>query len=268
VTCIRWRPVLDRAQEIVESYDVLIDPRQLFYRLVAERPLPNTTYHYKQLSRATAEGRREGTFPDLIDTPRWIHRPQTFSSPEQAQAWLRALYRRDRTENQDTSVYLGVEKRRVLAQLETWFGEHGVPVLPLGGYASQSFVDEVREDIVRDGRRTVMLYAGDFDSSGEDIDPDFIERVGIFDEVVRVALMPEQVADYDLPAQMGKASDSRSKAFVERHGTLVQVDLEALDPTILRGLYEDALAPYWDVSEFERSWEQEAADLDVLPRLD
>jgi hypothetical protein len=215
VTRIRWRPVLDRAQEIVESYDVLIGLRQLFYRLVAERALPNTTCHYKQLSRTTAEGRREGTFSRPHRQTRWIHRPQTFSSPEQAQAWLRALYRRDRTENQDTSVYLGVEKRTVIAQLETWFGGHGVPVLARGGYASQSFVDEVREDIVRDGRRTVMLYAGDFDSSGEDIDRDFVERVGIFHEVVRAALMPELVADYDLPPQIGPSAE-RIRAWVRR----------------------------------------------------
>jgi hypothetical protein len=53
----------------------------------------------------------------------------------------------------------------------------------------------------------VLIYAGDFDPSGEDIDRDFIQRTACFDEVVRVALSLEQVERYDQPPQLGKATD-------------------------------------------------------------
>lgn len=263
---ISWPPVLDKARVIVAEYDTPVTLRQLFYRLVAAEELPNATSAYKSLSHQTAIARREGTFPDLIDTTRTIHRPASFDSPQEAQDWLRKIYRRDRTENQDTSVYLGVEKRTVVAQLRSWFGEEGLPILPLGGYASQTFKDVVRRDAV--GRPAVLLYAGDFDPSGEDISRDFIERVGTFSEVVRVALTREHVEDFGLPPQPGKASDPRANGFIARHGELVQVELEALDPSELRRLYKEALKPFWDVSIFESSLEQEEADLELLPTGD
>ena len=79
----------------------------------------------------------------------------------------------------------------------------------------------------------MLIYAGDHDPSGEDIDRDFLERTDCFDEVVRVALTAEQVAAYGLPPQPGKATDSRAAGFVERHGRLVRVELDALDPNAL-----------------------------------
>ena len=81
----------------------------------------------------------------------------------------------------------------MVARLRQRFGTHGLPVMALGGYASQSYVDSVAADVERCGRPALLLYAGDFDPSGEDIDRDFLERSGRFSNVVRVALTPEQV---------------------------------------------------------------------------
>ena len=181
---------------------------------------------------------------------------------------------------QDVSLYLGVEKAGMVVQLQSWFGRLGVPILALGGYGSQSYVDEVVADVSRSPSRpdaldraaaglptqrgAVLLYAGDFDPSGEDIDRDFIERTGCWDEVVRVALTARQVRDYRLPVNPGKTTDSRAAGFIERHGSLMQVELDALDPDTLRGLYQDAIDGYWDTSAYESVL---AAERDDLRRL-
>ena len=83
----------------------------------------------------------------------------------------------------------------------------------------------------------MLLYAGDHDPSGEDIDRDFIARTDCWDEVRRVALTAAQVEQYALPPQPGKETDSRAAGFVERHGRLVQVELDALPPDVLRDLF-------------------------------
>ena len=140
----------------------------------------------------------------------------------------------------------------------------GIPTLALGGYSSQSFVDEVTADVLEQPGDAVLLYAGDFDPSGEDIDRDFESRCGCFAKVVRVALTAEQVATYNLPPQMGKATDSRARGFAERHGRLVQVELDALPPDVLRQPYEDALAEFWDMSAFEEACRREDEDRQVL----
>jgi len=252
-----WPSIVKRAAEIVRSYDTGVTLRQLFYRLVAAELLPNTQTAYKTLSSRTAEARRTGAFPGLIDRTRRIHQPTTFSGPEEARRWLASFYMRDRTEGQAHSVYLAVEKAGIVEQLEAWFGGYGVPILALGGYASQTYADEVAADAKRQERPAVVLYAGDFDPSGEDIDRDFLARTGCFAQMERVALNARQVEEHNLPPQPGKEADARAAAFVRRHGALVQVELDALPPEVLRDLYAEALARYWDKSAFAESVRRE-----------
>ncbi|MGH9324390.1 MAG: hypothetical protein ACRD3V_31455 [Vicinamibacteria bacterium] len=218
-----WTAILDEARPIVETYDTSVTLRQLFYRLVAAQLIPNTTNAYKSLSRYTAQARRAGTFPALMDRTRSIHRYRAFAGAVEAREWLARIYRRDRTEGQPVSLYLGVEKAGIVEQLQEWFGDLGVPVLALGGYGSQTYVDDVVEDVEASGRPAVLLYAGDHDPSGEDIDRDFVSRTGCWSEVRRVALTAAQVEEYNLPPQAGKTTDSRAAGFIARHGRLVQV---------------------------------------------
>lgn len=248
----KWPAILDKSADLVRSYDTGVTLRQLFYRLVADGTLPNTRSAYTMLSSYTAEARRSDGFPPLIDRTRSIHRRTTFEDLTDAREWLADIYRLDRTIGQPYSVYLGVEKAGIVEQLSAWFGDLGVGILALGGYSSQTYVDEVARDVSYYKRPAVLLYAGDFDPSGMDIDRDFGERTGCFAEVVRVALDAEQVATYNLPPQMGKRTDSRAAGFVAKHGALVQVELDALPPDRLRQLYEDALAPYWDPDAYAR----------------
>jgi hypothetical protein len=121
-------------------------------------------------------------------------------------------------------------------------------------------------DVERTDRPAVLLYAGDFDPSGEDIDRDFIARTDCWDQVRRVALTAAQVSEYGLPPNPGKVTDSRAKGFVERHGRLVQVELDALPPEVLRELLSSAIAEFWDDAAHNRTLVQEAADRRTLRR--
>jgi len=187
------------AAAIVLSYPTSVTLRQLFYRLVAVQIRRNTKSDYKGLSERTAEGRREGWFPDLIDRGRSIYQRAYWECPADALGALVAQHRRDRTEGQAEQVWIGVEKAGIVVQLESWFGELGVPIVALGGYASQSYADEISRAVSEDGRPAVLLYAGDHDASGEDIDRDFLARTVGWKEVHRVALSSAQVDEYALP---------------------------------------------------------------------
>lgn len=268
---VSWPPVLEHAAGIVRSYTTGVTLRQLFYRLVADQTLPNLQTYYRRLSAMTAEGRREGTFPELLDRTSRIEVPISFASPADAEEWLRNLYRRDRTEGQPWAIVLGVEKAGMSEQIEAWFGDpFGIPHVALGGYASQTLADEVAGYILKADRPSVFVYAGDHDPTGEDIDRDFVERVGVFDEVVRVALNAEQIAEYELvenpdPEVAAKLErDPRAAAFADRHGSLVQYEVDAIDPDELRNLYRDAVDAYWDEDAHAAILELEAADLEEL----
>jgi hypothetical protein len=285
VTRVDWqRVVLPYARKIVESYDTGVTLRQLFYRLVSDSKinLPNTGSKYRNLSHASATARRAGTFPDLLDRTSSIERWMTFTGSDDAmERMIRYLYRRDRAERQRWSIYVGVEKAGLSEQLDQWFGDPlGVPILALGGYASQALVGQVRTDIEDQGRRSVLIYAGDFDPTGEDIDRDFVERVGIFDEVIRVGLSEDQVLDLPHnpdPEVIDKLErDPRARRFVERHraflddhfwGEIVQFEIDALPPEELRNLYWSEIERYWDADAHAETMARETADLEELRAL-
>lgn len=255
------------ADEMSASVGVAPTLRQCFYALVAQQLLPNTLAAYKTLSAQTAKARRSGAFPELTDLTRRIERAPSWAGPGSALDALAAQYRRDRTAGQPVSVYIGVEKKGFVAQFDSWFGGLGIPIVALGGYSSQSYCDEVARDVEAQDRKAVLLYAGDFDPSGEDIDRDFVKRSGCFDDVIRVALTAEQVTAYDLPPAMGKAKDSRASQFVARHGRLVQVELDALAPPDLRTLYQAAIDEFWDMSAFDEVVALEREERELLGRL-
>jgi hypothetical protein len=275
MTRVKWGPVLERASEIVESYDTPVTLRQLFYRLVASLVLPNVLAAYKALSARTAESRRDGDFPDLTDRTRTILEYQTFDSPADAIRYAAKIYRRDRTEGQPVSIYLAVEKDGMVAQLDAWFSHLGLPILALRGYASQSYVDAVVRHVEHQGRPVVLIGTTDHDPTGWDIWRDFIERTGCWKAVHRIALTAEQVEQYGLPEAVDNdpltaeklQRDSRAKGFVERFGRLTQVELDALDPDVLHQLYADAVGLYWDTSAYEAVLEQEADEVAELEQL-
>jgi hypothetical protein len=144
--------------------------------------------------------------------------------------------------------------------MEDWFGDLGLPVLALGGYSSWTYEKEVIDDVPRARRPAVLLYAGDHDPSGEDIDRDFIAKTNCWADVRRVALTADQVREYGLPPQPGKERDSRAPAFMARHGRLVQVELDALPPDVLRDLFAEAIADYWDNAAYLETLRREVAD--------
>ena len=254
-----WKnDVLPVAKTIVESYDTPVTLRQLLYRLVSLKEgergrIPNTKSAYEQLSVNTAEARRNGTFPDLIDQRRGIVEPSSWNSPQEGTEALRDCYRRDRTEGQEYQIYLGVEKAGLVNQLDDWFAHLGLPILPLGGQCSQSFVDQITRRVNADGRPAVLLYAGDHDPTGWSILQNFVDRTGFwvneelrdFDTSTmpedlgrkrgharawkripnwdryrryRVALTPEQCVEYDLARNAAKAKDPSLDTFLINFG--------------------------------------------------
>jgi hypothetical protein len=280
---IDWATVVSRAADIVRSYDIPITLRQLFYRLVSDNLIPNQVGPYKKLSERTAKLRRSRQFPALFDRGRTVLKPSGYDSPHHAVDAAARWYRRDRTEGQRYQVWLGVEKNALAGLMEDWFGDYGVPVLPLGGYSSESIDRQVVRDVSLDGRPAILIYGGDFDPSGMDIGRNFIDNTTCWHRTIRVGLSEQQIADLSLPVLEGKATDSRAPRFIATHPVIhteydfgcdaqgrripVQVELDAVDPHTLRDWYLDALADYWDDDTYADVLTQEDADRDLLRRV-
>ena len=177
-TRIVWAPVVDRAAEVVASYNTPVTLRQVFYRLVAAEVIPNTVSAYKTLSARTARARRDGWFPALADNTRTIERSGGWDGPADALASLADQYRRPRDEDQDYQIWVLVEKRTLVAQLQAWFDRYGIAIVALGGYESETLDRLIRSEVESDGRPAVGLYGGDMDPTGEDIERNLTAHCG------------------------------------------------------------------------------------------
>jgi hypothetical protein len=269
-----WRgTVLPAAAAFIESFKTGVTLRQCFYHLATQQLITNTAQDYALLSEWTTRA-RDGElgmdFPDFVDNGRRIEEPQTFKSPADARAYLVGIYRRDRQEFADMALYLAVEKAGLVAQLWEAFVDLGIPIMSLGGFASQTLREQVRRRIARDGRPAVLIYAGDFDPAGVRIDRSFVTKIGLFEQVVRVGLNIDQLAGLPVsPFPMEKAKHSLINGFKSEYGDqlaalglppLVQFELDALAPDVLLGLYRDAIEQFLDMAAYQRSLELERVE--------
>ena len=69
------------------------------------------------------------------------------------------------------------------------------------------------------------------------------------------------------PAALVNLPGSWSAGFIERHGELVQVELDALPPETLRPLFDSAVTQFWDTSACEAALAREEDDVVRLRRI-
>ncbi|MFD9688449.1 hypothetical protein ACFWXO_22150 [Kitasatospora sp. NPDC059088] len=250
VTRIRWAEVVQKAAQVALGYGGDVTLRQVYYRLTMAGVIPHTASSYKHLSARVAAARREERFPDLVDTVRRVHVPPAWQDATEMIIQVPSWFRLDRTRGQQTALYVAVEKDTLRAQFTGWLDEFGIPVIVVRGYGSQSYVQVVAERTARDPRPAHLLYVGDFDCSGEDIERDFLARTACWASVERVLLTDEQRLAYGLLPTAGKKDDPRWPAFAAKYdfdpARPVQWEVEALDRNDLHALLMAAIEPYVD----------------------
>jgi hypothetical protein len=91
-----------------------------------------------------------------------------------------------------------------------------------------------------------------------------VTRSRVWHGVHRIALTKEQAAG--LPQNPGKDTDTRTSAFMKRHGytTNIQVELDALAPPELRRLYQGVVDQYWDDDAYNAVIERENEEREQL----
>ena len=226
--------------------------RQVFYRLVSEGAIPKTEAEYKQtVVRLLTEMRLEGEIPFgwIADNTRWMRKPRTFDSVEEAIRNTAQTYRRALWVDQPAYVEVWLEKDALAGVLYTVTERWDVPLMVTRGYPSLSYLYEAAEAIeaaTAADKPAYLYYFGDYDPSGLDIARKVEERLGEFAPLAdltfeRVAVTPEQVEALRLPTRPTKQTDSRSKGFEGR-----SVEVDAIPPQTLRGMVEECITRHVD----------------------
>lgn len=228
--------------------------RQVFYRLVSTGVIDKTEAEYKRtVNRLLTQMRlsREIPFGWIADNTRWMRKPRTYSSLEDALRRTAECYRRSLWDNQRVYVEVWLEKDALAGVLYDVTQEWDVPLMVVKGFSSLSYLYEAAEAIKDQGKPAYLYYFGDRDPSGVFIDRNIERRLREFapDAEIhfeRVAVTPEQIEAWELPTRPTKTTDSRSKGF---EGESVEVD--AIMPADLRTLVRECIEQHVDQRKLE-----------------
>lgn len=289
---MRYASVVRSVRAVLAQYpEMRLTLRQIYYRLIdagggiyratTGQTLPNRLSTYQGLSRNLVQARKVGDVPwDAIEdrtrsTLGGFLMPIPFSlrlrrlaskgdfSPEKVfreyydfLSDLGSRYELPRTWGQPFYVQAWVEKQALAAIFSQVTDAEGVDLAVCRGYPSATFLKESAEELLDvEGRDLVVLYFGDFDPSGADIERyvrETLEEFNVEVEFRRVAITRQQIEEYRIPPAPAKRSDARYESFVAREGVAWQVELDAIEPRTLQGIIRDSLRAYVDAGATRR----------------
>ena len=268
--------IVEEALEVFKQYDTALTLRQLYYRLVSKRLFSNTINSYKRLSRIMVKAREKREVPVncLEDRSRRIlGRGDTgYASVEE---FIKKRFESLRDswkgftmtmwDEQPYHVLVSLEKDALSRVMSDVANRYSIRTFPTRGYPSFTYVHRMASYIrnrLKD-KPTVVLYFGDFDPSGVDIERDLTERLGKYRagdfKVRRVALTHDQIMEYHLPPMPVKKSDARTPSFIAEYGSEA-VELDALDPKVLQRMVADSIEEHID----KEAWVKRLKEIENL----
>jgi hypothetical protein len=254
-----WSKVIDEVKSSLVWFQSHRIPRPslrtVFYRLVSLDIIPNTNQSYKLLSAATVKARKFGLIPwdCFYDHGRQVlgNFQEDYRSPiqfiQQGIDFLKNApqkYTIPRWYKQTRYVEVWIEKQALADTFISFLKDRQVKVAVNKGYPGWSFLydncNRLQQVNKKTGKNINVLYFGDFDPSGEDMDRHMRQSFATFGlkdtiNFQRIAVTKEQIEQFNLPPipdnqeTLAKVNnDTRIGKFKEKHGKLYVVELDAL----------------------------------------
>lgn len=247
--------------------------RQIFYRLSTLEAVDKSERGYKAVGRLCTQMRLDGEIPFsyFADNTRWMRRPRTYNTIEEALELTAQTYRKSLWQNQTAAAEIWLEKEALAGVIYPVTSLWDVPLMVVKGYPSVTFLhtaaSQMKNDYFHHNRITKIFYLGDRDPSGVDIYRHITERIPEFAPQTpvifqHVAVTPAQVHQWQLPSRPTKKKDSRAKGFEGE-----SVELDAIQPSDLRQLVTDCIEKVIDSSQLQQLRAIEKMEKDSVPQL-
>lgn len=254
---------------ILDEYDTPLTLRQVYYRLVSIG-LENSQNVYKNLSGKLSRLREQGFVPwdRIADLNRVPKKLPSWISPEEFFDDVGRSYRRNRQQEQPNYVEIWCEKAVAIQQIAE---RYDINLLAGGGYRSSTALFEASERFKEIGKPVVILYLGDFDPSGLDIERDIQTRMkevfGITVDVQRVLLNRLDIDTFNLLPSPVKLADKRTPEYIRKWKISNAYELDALPPDVLAGMLEKAIRRNMDLSTYEDQKKTEFEDNEKVKKF-
>lgn len=245
--------------------------RQLFYAAtVAGVPgIEKSEGGYNKVQAQCLDLRRMGRMPyhHIADATRYMRKPRTHDGWEAALKDTARLYRKSLWADSAEEVEIWLEKSALAGVLFPVTSEYDVPLMPTGGYTSETFAYGAVNDLRDTGKMLVIYALYDFDRSGQDAAyslQEKLERFGTeFDVHVsfrQLGLSYEQVTELSLPTRPAK----RNTAADRRWPFDFAAELDAIPPDTIRDMVRSAIEKHLPQSELHHLKKIEQAERETL----
>jgi hypothetical protein len=295
-----WRVIVEKVKQELAAFNAKsIKPtlRTMHYRLFATKEVNynNTRSDYTLLSRKTTIAREEpdGYFPELpIDcfadetreTTRYLSELSDWQPEHKIKDLVNQLddldddYERyiPKWLDQPHYVEIWTEKKAMVETFKEITRGKEVDIVPFGGYHSVSYLwDNAQhlQEIQNLGKEIHILYFGDFDPTGENIEEvleDKLSDYGVYGvDFQRIGVTLEQVNEFQLPQALDAETqaklrrDARTPAFIDKYGKLYQIEIDALpalQPDEFRDMVIDNIDKYFDEEIEEKALQKYSSE--------
>jgi hypothetical protein len=222
---------------------------------VSQLLINNNLKEYRRVVRIVKRGRLAGliSFDKVVDDTREARKTPSWTNIKKIMDAAVKQYRSDWWADQPYYVEVWLEKRALQRIFYPITNAYDVHLCVGGGYQSWSEVWEARDRFESRGdKKKIILYFGDLDPSGKDMPRDIKARfdtLGIDLHVEEVALIKNDVIQYNLPRNPAKKSDSRKDWYIRKYDIDYGVELDALPPYVLREKIEEAILGFCDLNK-------------------
>ena len=272
---MKYGEIVKSVNDVLVQYDMPLTLRQVYYRLVAKLLIPNTVTAYKTLSKLLVKARERGDVDDtrIEDRSRqvlgigdWGYEDfdsfldnQIKTLQNSWQYWARELWK-----NQPRSVLIALEKDALSRLFVDVADDFHIHIFPTKGYGSYTYVKNMAGRMNSNSEKpTIVLYFGDYDPSGRDIERDLTDRLERYGgenfKGVRIALTKDQITRFNLPPRPEDAAtleklkrDPRTKTY----GMEYAAELDAIEPPTLQAIIRGAITTIIDDKVWKETLEQ------------
>ncbi len=265
---------MDERAEFLIAYALEHGPitvRGLYYQAEVHSisGIDKTEKGYRKVQAQVLKLRREKKLPydAIADASRYMRKPRTFDGWEDALNDTARLYRKDLWADTDLEVEIWLEKSALAGVLYPVTAEYDVPLMPTGGFTSETFAHEAVARLEATGRTLVIYSLYDFDRSGRDAAASLEEKVKRFgrDYGVPVAFMSlglslDQVEEMRLPTRPAKSATKAD----QRWPHTFAAELDAIPPDTLRDMVRRAIEDHLPAERLARLKLIEAAERETL----
>lgn len=236
-----------------------VTQRQIFYYLVTKGLIDNTLMKYNKLVPLVNRMRIFGLIPfnSILDRTGLYGTTQYDNIEEPIENAIKR-FRGNWNGNFPEYIEVWLEKQALRDIVYQVTNAYGVALSVASGTTKLSQIQSFINRINYYEKPTIILYLGDFDPTGLNIDKQLLDQmkstklqIHALPTIKRIALTEQQTKTLPKSFQKAKEEDPNYKAYIAQYGETVW-ELDALDPKQLQDIIRDEIQLYRPISEIEK----------------